>query len=57
MANCSHHGASLPALTHTTVAQNVGRLLYVVALGVGHHGGHGTAATAKVSRHGLASFS
>jgi hypothetical protein len=48
MADSSHHGASLLALTHTTGAQNVGVLLYVVAPGVGYHGGHGTAATAKV---------
>ncbi len=39
---------SLTALTHTTVAQNVGGLLYAVAPGVRHHGGGGTAATAKV---------
>jgi hypothetical protein len=33
-------------MMHTTVAQNVGGLLYAVALGVGHHGGHGTPVTA-----------
>ena len=48
MANCGHHGASLLVMMHTTVAQNVGGLLYAVALGVGHHGGRGTTATAKV---------
>jgi hypothetical protein len=48
MADCGHHGALLPALTQTTVAQNVGGSSYAVALGVGHHGGRGTAATAKV---------
>jgi hypothetical protein len=36
------------ALTHTTVAQNVGGLSYAVVPGVGRHGGRGTAATAKV---------
>jgi hypothetical protein len=48
MANSGRHGAPLPALTHTTIAQNVGRLLYAVAPGVGHHGSRGTTATAKV---------
>jgi hypothetical protein len=48
MADCGHHGASLPVMMHTTVAQNVGELLYAVAPGVGHHGVRGTAATAKV---------
>jgi hypothetical protein len=48
MADCGRHGASLPAMTHTTVAQNVGELLYAVAPGVEHHGGRGMAATAKV---------
>jgi hypothetical protein len=48
MADCGRRGASLPAMTHTTVAQNVGVLLYAVAPGVGHHGGCGMAATAKV---------
>jgi hypothetical protein len=48
MANSGRHGASLLALRHTTVAQNVGGLSYAVAPGVGHHGGRGTTATAKV---------
>ncbi len=48
MANCGLHDALLPAMTHTTVAQNVGGLLYAVAPGVGHHGGRGTAVAAKV---------
>ncbi len=48
MADSGHHGAPLPALTHTTIAQNVGGLLYAVAPGVGHHGGRETTATAKV---------
>jgi hypothetical protein len=47
MADCGCHGASIPAMMHTTVAQNVGGLLYAVAPGVGHHGGCGTAATPK----------
>jgi hypothetical protein len=50
MANCGRHGASLLVTTHTTVAQNVGGLLYAVAPGVGQHGGRGTATTAKVGR-------
>jgi hypothetical protein len=48
MTDCGRHGASLPAMTYTTVAQNVGGLLYAVAPGVGHRGGRGTAATTKV---------
>jgi hypothetical protein len=48
MADCGRRGASLLAMTRTTVTQNVGGLFYAVAPGVGHHGGHGTAATAKV---------
>jgi hypothetical protein len=50
MANSGHNGAPLSVLMHSTVAQNVDGLLYAVAPGVGHHGGHGTAATAKVGR-------
>ncbi len=48
MADCGCHGASLPAMMHTTVTQNDGGLLYAVVPGVGHHGGRGMAATAKV---------
>ena len=48
MADSGRNDAPLPALMHTTAAQNVGGLLYAVAPGVGHHGGHGTVATAKV---------
>ena len=48
MANSGRNGAPLPALMHTTATQNVGGLSYVVALGVGHHGGRGTTAIAKV---------
>jgi hypothetical protein len=54
MADSSRNDAPLPALMHTTVAQNVGGLSYAVAPGVGHHGGRGTTATAKV---GAARFS
>ncbi len=48
MADTGRNGAPLPVLTHTTVAQNSGGLSYAVAPGVGHHGGRGTTATAKV---------
>jgi hypothetical protein len=48
MADSGRHGAPLPALMHTTVAQNVGGLSYAMVLGVGHHGSFGTTATAKV---------
>jgi hypothetical protein len=54
MADSGRNGAPLPTLTHTTVTQNVGRLLYAVAPGVEHHGGRGTMVTAKV---GAARFS
>jgi hypothetical protein len=53
MADSGRNDASLPALTHTTVAQNVGGLLHAVAPGVGHHGGRGTTATAKVGGSGF----
>jgi hypothetical protein len=48
MADNGRHGAPLPEPAHTTVAQNVGRLLYAVEPGVRHHGGLGTTATAMV---------
>ncbi len=34
-----YHGAPLLVPPHTTIRQHSGRLLYVSALGVGHHGG------------------
>ncbi len=48
MADSGQNDAPLPALMHTLVAQNVGGLSYAVVSGVGHHGGRGTMATAKV---------
>jgi hypothetical protein len=48
------HLAPLQVPTQTTIAQNIGGLLYVAALGVGHHGGCGKMAAAKV---GEAQFS
>jgi hypothetical protein len=48
MAHSGCHGAPLMTPMQTTVAQNVGGLLYVVALGVGHHGGCGKTAAAMV---------
>ncbi len=48
MVDSGRNGAPLPALTHTTVAQNVGGLSYAVATGVGHHGSRGTTATVMV---------
>ncbi len=48
MDDSGHHGGPLLVLAQTTVAQNVGRLSYAVAMGVGHHGGRGPTATAKV---------
>jgi hypothetical protein len=48
MADSGCHGASLLTPTQTTVAQNVGGLLYAAALRVGHHGGGGKMAAAMV---------
>jgi hypothetical protein len=49
MANSGCHGAPLLTPMQTTVAQNVGGLLYEAAPGVGHHGGCGKMAVAMVN--------
>ncbi len=46
MADSGCHGAPLLMPTQTTVAQNVGGLLYAATPGVGHHGGRGKTAAA-----------
>ncbi len=38
MPDSGRHDAPLPVHMQTTVAGNVGRLLYAAALGVGNHG-------------------